>query len=259
MMPYTEHQQHVHAGDEVRSVSTFFTVHTLLLYALALLLAYGLKTHYSRAGSDALAWILWPTARLVSGLSGLEFVNESGTGYVNYSHGIIIAPACAGVNFLIAAWCMAICSFLHRFRRVPQQWLWFGGCAAGTYGLTILTNAVRIVLAVILYHTRTQFGWLTPERLHRLEGILIYFGALCLSFWLLQRVCLSSKQQFRRFFIPLFWYFGIILIIPGLRLANHGNLPRFVEHSVFVVGGCGLMLIAIKAIPWLRQACFPSK
>ena len=47
-------------------------------YLLALLLAYGLKTHYSRATSEELGWMLTPTAAAVEHLSGLEFERELG-------------------------------------------------------------------------------------------------------------------------------------------------------------------------------------
>jgi exosortase K len=230
-----------------------FVLQTAFFYSIALLLAYGLKAHYSHATSDNLDWILWPTARLVSWLSGLEFIREAGTGYVNYDYAIIIAPACAGVNFLIAAWCMAIFSFLHRFKRVLRQFFWFSGCAVGTYVLTMVTNAFRILGAIGLYHWQTQLGWLTPNRLHRLEGIIVYFGALCVYFWLLRRFCKSSKEPFIHTLLPAFWYLAIILIIPFMRLTYQHDLACFVEHSGFVLGGCAVVLILIAFIHKLQR------
>jgi exosortase K len=218
-----------------------------------MLLAYGLKAHYSHAASDGLDWILWPTASMVSCLSGLDFVKEAGTGYVNYDHAIIIAPACAGVNFLIAAWCMAIFSFLHRFKHTSRQLFWFCGCVVGTYALTVFTNAFRILGAIGLYHWQTQLGWLTPERLHRLEGIIVYFGALCAYFWLLRRFCKSSERRFFHILLPAFWYLVIILIIPLMRFAYQHNTTRFVEHSGFVLGGCTLVLLFITFIHKLQR------
>jgi hypothetical protein len=75
---------------------------------LTLLVAFGLKYHYSQARSDDLVWILGPTAVLVEQLSGIDFDKEAHTGYVNNEHRVIIAPACAGVNFFIIAFCMAV-------------------------------------------------------------------------------------------------------------------------------------------------------
>ena len=68
-----------------------------LFYLLALLTLYGLKYHYSRAGSEDLKWILAPTTAMVQGVSGMRFEHEAHTGYVNRERRVIIAPACAGV------------------------------------------------------------------------------------------------------------------------------------------------------------------
>ncbi len=83
-----------------------------IFYILALLIAWGLKYHYSRSGSDELAWVLAPTAGLVELISGIQFENEAHTGFVSQGSRIIIAPACAGINFLIIAFCMATFSGL---------------------------------------------------------------------------------------------------------------------------------------------------
>ena len=70
-----------------------------IFYLAVVLIAFGLKYHYSKAGSDALVWILTPTATLVEQISGIPFEYETGTGFVNSVHRIIIAPSCAGVYF----------------------------------------------------------------------------------------------------------------------------------------------------------------
>ena len=83
-----------------------------VFYVIALLIAFGLKYHYSRASSEDLAWILRPTAGVVEQISGIHFEKEEGTGYINREHRIIIVPSCAGVNFLIIAFCMTVFSFI---------------------------------------------------------------------------------------------------------------------------------------------------
>ena len=121
-------------------------------FLIALLIAFGLKYHYSRAGSDELSWILAPTASVVEHVSGIRFENEARTGFVNHQHRVIIAPSCAGVNFLITAFCMAVFYGIHRLksRRDKLLWLTFSGMCA--YFLTIGVNAVRIILSIYLYN-----------------------------------------------------------------------------------------------------------
>ena len=44
-----------------------------ILYVIALLIAVGLKYHYSHARSDDLVWILSPTAGMVEYMSKIQF------------------------------------------------------------------------------------------------------------------------------------------------------------------------------------------
>jgi exosortase K len=72
------------------------------LTSLALVLSYCLKLHYSRAAAADLLWILEPTRRLVELTTGSGFGFEP-EGFVSTDLGIVITPACAGVNFMIMA------------------------------------------------------------------------------------------------------------------------------------------------------------
>ena len=159
----------------------FFLQNGLFLF-LAAFLAVALKFHYSEAQSEDLAWILRPTAGLVEGISGIPFEKEAHTGFVSYARRIVIAPACAGVNFLIVAFCMAAFSGLHRIPQQSFKGLWLAGSMASAYGLTVLVNAVRIMVSIYSYDTDIYAGWFTPERMHRFEGVIIYFFFLCLFY-----------------------------------------------------------------------------
>jgi hypothetical protein len=93
--------------------------HNILFYLAVAAVAFTLKSHYSRAGADDLFWILAPTAFLVEIVSGIEFTPESGAGYFSPGHRYLIAPACAGVNFLIVAFCMTAFAGVHRLNSPP--------------------------------------------------------------------------------------------------------------------------------------------
>ena len=101
---------------------------------VVLLMAVGLKYHYSHARSDDLGWILGPTAGGVEYISGIDFEKEDGAGFVNRANRIIIAPSCAGVNFLIIAFCMAAFSGLHHLKSSGLKIFWIGQqCGNGLY------------------------------------------------------------------------------------------------------------------------------
>ena len=89
--------------------------------AVVALMAYGLKRHYADASTDALSWILTPTAQLVSLVTGVAFTAVPGEGYFSAERMFLIEKACAGVNFMIAAFAMVAFALLHRARTVRAR------------------------------------------------------------------------------------------------------------------------------------------
>jgi exosortase K len=240
-----------------------------IFYLLALLIAFGLKYHYSRAGSDDLVWILGPTAELVEQIGEIPFESEAGAGFVNHQLRVIIAPACAGVNFLIIAFCTAVFSGLHYFKRIRSKIAWLTISALSAYLLTIPVNALRILLSIYVYDADIYSGWLTAQRVHRLEGVVIYFFFLCLFYRIMMKAThhyLRTSAKKRSIgiqrnltlsidnhwvgagLIPLFWYSLITLGIPLINAAYRKNGFRFIEHSGMVICGCLMVVAALFLI-----------
>lgn len=166
-----------------------------------LLAATAVKQYYSTASVNQLRWILAPTTTAVELATGSRFVFESYAGYVNSEHTFVIAASCAGVNFLITAFLMLSLSRLWRDRSHngpgKSGWKFIPFAAAGAYLTTVVANTVRIATAVRLHGSSIELGDLNPNQLHRLEGIVIYFGFLLLLFVVSERV-LNHRQAGRR-------------------------------------------------------------
>jgi exosortase K len=243
-----------------------FILQNGIFLLLALFFAVGLKYHYSKAGSEDLAWILRPTAALVEQISGIPFEEEAHTGFVNYTHRVIIAPACAGVNFLIIAFCMAVSSGLHHSRQKRGKILWLAAGMVSAYLLTIFVNVLRIILSIYSYDADIYSGWLTPQRMHRLEGVIIYFFFLCLFYRIMKKAVdhltqrAGGKQResieegsvragYSRWalagLVPLFWYGLMTLAIPLLNGAIDKDGGRFVEHGGMIITGCLIVLAVV--------------
>ena len=157
-------------------------------YTLTILSALGLKYHYSIASSDELLWILRPTARLVEWLTGIPFIFEPGTGYINTESLVIIAKSCAGVNFFIIAFCMVSFTMVPLFKSTKKKAMIFGGSVVVIYLLTIVVNALRIMGAIYLFKTRFGFFGFDKESMHRIEGIFFYFFFLCVLYFLIKKI-----------------------------------------------------------------------
>jgi exosortase K len=162
--------------------------------AFALGLAWGLKEFYSRARFEDLAWVLGPTRRLVEWMSGASFEVEPGRGYLSRDRLFAIAPACAGVNFMIAAFLSLVCGLVHTRRTLLGRAALLATSAAAACGVTVLANATRIALAIGLHDTGASLGWLTPDRLHEAAGVVIYFAFLCGLFALGARITGAGRD-----------------------------------------------------------------
>ncbi len=239
----------------------------IVLYLVGAIVAVALKHYYSRAGSDDLPWILAPTAFFVHEMTGLSFVREAGAGFINYEHRIIIAPACAGVNFLIISFCTVFFSLARRLPSLSRKWLWLAVALASSYVATIAVNALRIVLAVFLIDKNVHYGWLTPERIHRLEGIVVYFLFLSLLFLVMKGALPLAGERngngpgsFPRpippALAPLCWYLLVTLAVPLLNGSAKAEDRGFTEHFWTVLSVCALLTLILFGVRLCSRRLF---
>jgi exosortase K len=221
------------------SRTDFFPVGLTVLVMLLL------KRHYSLATATQLDWILTPTAKLVSWSTSAHLVPEIGVGHVDFAKGIILAPGCAGVNFMIMAFGLTAFYGLHHIRRLSSQLAWLPLALAAAYGLTLMVNTIRIALSMTLYDANIYTGWLTVARVHRLAGVGLYLGSLWLYFSglrpLIALYCGRYHSRKRNEtihswgWLVLGWY---LLGAVGVPLANGAwqkDLASFLEHCATVL------------------------
>lgn len=219
--------------------------------------AYGLKLGYSRSSAEQLGWILAPTARAVGALRGEALHLVPGVGWAAPDGSYHIAPACAGVNFLIVAFAVAALGFVPRLGSPGRRAAGWLAALAGAWGLTIAVNALRIAVAVPLYRLDLAAAGLPPDRLHRLWGSALYLAAL----WGLWRALeapaspasgpgRAGAARASAFLVPAL-YLGMTVLVP---LANGGWRQaggRFAEHAIMV----GLITAAaLPLFPGVRRA-----
>lgn len=223
-------------------------------WGTAVLAAYALKLHYSRASAEDLAWILAPTARAVGWLRGETLTLSPGAGWVAPDGSYVIAPACAGVNFMILVLTVSVLGFAHRLRSPESQLSWWLASLCGAYVLTIAVNTLRILAAVELYRLDLPV-WLTPEQGHRLLGTALYLGALWGVFGVLDGLTARERAGARSWLLPAVLvpglYLGMTVLVPLLNGAWREPGGRYVEHAMMVsmttlapVSALALLLLA---------------
>jgi exosortase K len=223
-------------------------------WALTLAGALLLKLDYHRATVSTLRWLLGPTASLVGWLRDQSLLMDPAHGWVATDGSFVIAPACAGVNFLIVAFVTAALGFVHRFHGNRARAAWLLGAALGAWALTILVNTLRIVLAVELYAADAHLGWLTPERLHRLAGTAIYVLALWAEWHTLDRVSARLATHAPDFahrhgtWLVLAAYLGMTIAIPLANGAFQQFGPIYVEHALTVTAVAAALLTTLSVL-----------
>ncbi|HKP82458.1 MAG TPA: exosortase K [Pyrinomonadaceae bacterium] len=211
---------------------------------VVLLCALALKSYYSTATADELRWILAPTTAMVAMLSGRSFAFESYTGYMSSDHTFVIAVPCAGVNFLLTAFLMIGLRRLWRDRFQGISWRFLPIAALMAYVATLIANTTRICIALEMQRRGVDVSWLTGNQLHRVEGIVIYFGFLLLLFILLERM--DAGEPRRILFFPVVIYYATTLGVPLIN--GSFRHPAFWEHFGFV-----LVLPLILVLPLMLR------
>jgi len=237
----------------------------LPFYAAALITAFVLKYHYSHGDADALIWMLAPTAHLVEMVLPVEFEWEKGVGYVCRDKNILIAPVCAGINFLIISFSMTAFCGIRRFKDTAERASWLLLSLITAYGYTLAINAVRIGISIYLYACHIGTGWFTPQRIHLMAGIFLYVTGLYIAYFaghfaLNRSGCRQVKQPgplpraarepgIPTGWIPLAWYGSVTLGIPLINGALGNNSRQFLEYAAILVGVCafiGLPIVCLK-------------
>lgn len=216
-------------------------------WGTAMLAAFGLKLFYSRAAAEDLAWILVPTARAVGWLRGETLTLSSGAGWMAPDSSYFIAPACAGVNFMILVLTVSVLGFAHRLRSPGQRLSWWLGSLFGAYVLTVAVNTLRILAAVELHRLGPVAG-LTPEQGHRLLGTVLYLGALWGVFGVLDRLTGGIHSRLAAALLVPGAYLGMTVLVP---LLNGHSGGKYAEHAM-MVSLTALALVGVLAL-WKRS------
>lgn len=232
----------------------------LISYFLGLLIVISLKLYSDQAGSDELIWILRPTAWWTSILSGFTFTYEQGVGYVNHSLRFIIAPACAGLRFLMIACLMLVWSFVHRMDSRKKQLHWTLLSLPASCLITIFVNGIRITLSIILppliQNPESIIKNISSRQLHTAIGTLVYFLSLLVLYWagdqLSQKIgkkdTIQKKQSIWKKLLPILWYLGPVLGLPFLSRMAYGDYKNFSNYELPVLSVCVSILLLITLL-----------
>lgn len=243
----------------------------LPLYLLTIIIAFIMRYISKTNDSDALCWILTPTAWWVSVLSGIHFEYLPHMGYVNYYYNFLIAPTCSGSRFMLIIFLMLMFSFLYRIKSVRSGYMWSGFSIIFAYVFTIFVNGIRITASiyvpVALENLELIGGLLTQDRLHTIIGTAIYFSFMCAAYPLADFICQcvfmrseihsdngtcflhqdNASKLSLKLIIPAFWYILTVLVIPFIGRVYRNDWEGFGQYAALIIGVC-LVIAATRLL-----------
>jgi hypothetical protein len=158
------------------------------------------------------------------------------------------------VNFLLAVFGLLTFTLVPATPGGRRKLLLVGALAASAYGVTVMVNALRIVLAVALHEGGLAWGWLSAERVHRLAGIVVYFVSLVGVHVVARHAAGQSHggagAASPLLMAPLLSYGLVAVALPLANGALAANPLLFAEHCAWIV-----VVTAALSLPWvLRRA-----
>lgn len=215
----------------------------------ALSLAVACKLAYANATPAGLRWVLAPSCGVAARLGGLRFEWDPGEGFVCHGARMVVGPACAGVNFLVAC---ALALYFTTERAAPGLRAKLAACAAsfaGAYLTTALANGLRIALAARLGDADVLAKMADHAAVHRLIGVVVYAAALLAVCALVSDLVARPRGggAARRIAIPTLSYLGVALVLPLCHRALGHAAPGLREHAaqtaIAFLGTAGLALV----------------
>lgn len=204
-----------------------------------------LKRFYSQAGAAELEWVLTPSCWLAR-LAGVELEHEAGAGFISHSSRMVVGASCAGVNFLVAAWLALFFCCQGHLHGAARKLFWSAQSLLLSYALTVLTNGLRITFAAHFFGADLHDGWLTPARLHRLLGVVLYCGALLAACGVATRWLVPGKRGSLATLSPFLWYLAVVVGVPLANRAWSREPALFVEHVALTCCAGGLVVLLAR-------------
>lgn len=170
----------------------------LFFYIVIASCTIGLKLFLSQANVDQVSFLLAPTSYLVALVNGLHFDYESGKGYYDALHRILIDKSCSGGNFFVIAFGMSTVTSIQFYNRYKHQFILLPLLLTASWCLTIIANTSRISIAMLFVKLNYTLPYFTKSTWHTIQGSFIYLSILISFYFLLQYIHPKITQYYAK-------------------------------------------------------------
>lgn len=157
-----------------------------------------LKFSFTLANNDSLIFLLKPTDKIISLLTGSQSVYHGENGYYHDKLNILIDKSCSGFNFWILTFLLFTYLALKYFDNFLYKALTIPTALIGAYLLTIFVNASRIYASIIVQNQTKNVLLKQQHLVHEAVGIFTNLSFLILAYYLIEKL-LIQKQNNEKF------------------------------------------------------------
>jgi len=157
-------------------------------YIIAFILFIVLKLGYRYAGAEDLDFLLNPTNKIISLLTGLHATYTQDSGYYYEQLNIVIDKSCSGYNFCLLSFLMFTFLLIKHTTSRIQKLITLWVSMVGAYLLTIGVNSARIFTSITIQRQDISILHIDPSITHQAIGIITNLTFLTLMYLLIKRV-----------------------------------------------------------------------
>jgi len=150
----------------------------------------GLFLGLQALGSKAVNAFCRPPAAVAAGFLGVSTHPTETGGSMLRAPGleVRVGDSCSGMSFFLLMTGLLAWTVLRRKDGARKTWLWLALAVPAAYAITLLANAIRIILAVYAHQvTAATLGPAYQHATHLAVGILVFLPILLLTSFLLER------------------------------------------------------------------------
>ncbi len=153
-----------------------------------------LKFSYTISNTDNMAFLLKPTNKMVSLMTGFSSVFIKQKGYYFEALNIIIDKSCSGFNFLLI--CFLMLSFLSvkYFERSLYKTFAFISSIFAAFLITLLVNSSRIMASIIIEGQNAVSLKIDHRIMHESIGIITNLSFLIFTYFIVEKLLKTRKN-----------------------------------------------------------------
>lgn len=164
-----------------------FTQKNIPFFVIIVLLFGLLKIFFSSADNNTLYFLLKPTSTLVSLITGTSAMYTNTSGFHYEALNIVIEKSCSGYNLCLLFFLSLSFLVIKHFLTTAQKIKYFLFAVSSAWLMTILVNASRIWVSIIIQSLTKNHLPQLQSAIHEGIGVFINLSALLTVYFFVDR------------------------------------------------------------------------